>query len=348
MAGNITAAVVGRMLDKTLGLKGGESITVETWDNGLAFALEVVRQARRRGAFPVLLLEDEGTFLKALSEVPKEAAGLMGKHERALLSASDCYVFIPGPPLGAFYKGITRAQYADSTRYNQSWYKAAEKAKLRGVRLTFGYVGRDLAKLVGKREKEVVAGQLDAAMADLGRISETVKRLASRMRDGRDVVVRDGSSRLTLTLKGEMETEDGIVDQADVRQGQNVTYLPPGYVLKGVAKGSASGRIAFSGAISTAGRIEDGVLELRNGRLKAWSSAGSADAMDRLLTPLKNKARLEYFAIGVNPRLRYGLGLDRFVKGAASFYGLGFTVVCKKATVSIGGRKVVEDGKVLV
>jgi hypothetical protein len=31
-----------------------------------------------------------------------------------------------------------------------------------------------------------------------------------------------------------------------------------------------------------------------------------------------------------------------------SFYGLGFSAVCRKATVSIGGRKVVEDGKVLV
>lgn len=348
MAKDVVAEVVSRMLDKTLGLKKGESITVETWNNGLKFALEVARQARRRGAIPLLVLEDEDNYLNGIAETPKESIGLMGKHEYGLLSGSDAYVFIPGPPLGAFYKGMTRAQYADLTKYNQSWYKAAEKAKLRGARVTFGYVGRDFAKLLGKSEKEIVDGQLDAAQVDLNRISQTGKALASRLQDGREVVVRGKSTRLAFKLKGDLELEDGLVDQKDIKQGLNVSYMPPGYVLKGVAKNSATGKVAITRSLSTAGMIEDAILEFENGKLKGWSSEKSKEALDKVLGPAKGKLPLEYFSIGLNPRLKYGVGLDRFVKGVVSFYGVGFTAVCRNASVSIGGRKVVDEAKILL
>jgi len=231
LAEDVTAQVASRLLDKTLGLKKGESVTIETWNNGLKFALEVVKQARKIGAIPLLVLEDEETYLKGLAEAPKDSIGLMGKHEYGLVAGSDAYVFIPGPPLGAFYKGISRDQYASAVKYNPSWYKAAEKAKLRGARLAFGYAGRDYARLLGKSEKEIVGAQLDAAMADFAKISQSGRALAARLQDGKDVVVRGESSRLTFRIKGDVEVEDGMVDKDDVKVGLNVAYIPPGYVL---------------------------------------------------------------------------------------------------------------------
>lgn len=346
MTEDIWAEVAGRLLDRTLGLKKGESITVETWDNGLRFALEVVRQARRKGAIPLLLLEDEATFLKGVAEMPKESTGLMGKHEYGLLSGTDAYVFIPGPPLGAFYKGISREQYAESTKYNESWYKAAKKARLRGARLPFGYVGRDFAKLAGTNEKVMIRGHLEAALADLNKISQTGKALAAKLQDGREAVVSTRSSRIVFSLKGDLELEDGLVDQDDLREGLNMTYLPPGYVLKGVAKGSATGKIAVTRSLSSGGMIEDGVLEFEKGRLRKWSSERSKDSLDKVLGG--GNLPLECFAVGLNPRLNYGLGLDRFVKGAISFYGFGFTAVCRKASVRVAGRKLVDEGRVLL
>jgi leucyl aminopeptidase (aminopeptidase T) len=348
MAQDFTSEVVSRMLDRTLKLKKGETITVETWNNGLKFALEVVKQSRRRGAIPLLLLEDEEAYLDGINGTPKDVMGLMGKHEYGLLSASDAYVFIPGPPLGVYYKSISREQYADSTKYNQSWYKVASKAKLRGARLAFGYVGKDLAKLLEKSVGEVTQAQLEANLADLNRISETGMALASRLPDGREVVVRTGSSRFVFTVRGELEVEDGVLDDADIKSGNNVTYLPPGYVLKTIAKSSANGSVVVSRSPSTGGMIEDALLQFKKGRVASWSSVKSKGVLDGLLDGGEAKHTVAYFSIGLNPRLKYGYGLDRFVKGAVCFYGFGFTAVCKDATVSAGGRKIVEDGKVLL
>jgi len=346
LAEDVTAQVASRLLDKTLGLKKGESVTIETWNNGLKFALEVVKQARKIGAIPLLVLEDEETYLKGLAEAPKDSIGLMGKHEYGLVAGSDAYVFIPGPPLGAFYKGISRDQYASAVKYNPSWYKAAEKAKLRGARLAFGYAGRDYARLLGKSEKEIVGAQLDAAMADFAKISQSGRALAARLQDGKDVVVRGESSRLTFRIKGDVEVEDGMVDKDDVKVGLNVAYIPPGYVLKDAAKGSATGKATVTRSPSTGGMVEDAVLEFEKGKLKRWSSAKSLDALNRAVG--KGGLPLQYFSVGLNPRMKYGYGLDRFVKGAVCLYGFGFTAVCRKATVSVGGRKVVDEGKLLL
>src|SRR5487761_524722 len=126
--------VAGKILSESLHIKKGESITVETWTNGLRFARQVVIEARRIGAIPVMILEDEDAYMDSLKNMPKDVLGAMGKHESNLLSGTDAYVFIPGPPIGASFQNSTNGEKTASTSYGSSWYEVAERAKLRGVR----------------------------------------------------------------------------------------------------------------------------------------------------------------------------------------------------------------------
>lgn len=148
-----------KIVSDSIHLNQGDSVTVETWNNGLGFAKEVVKEARKVGALPILLLEDEEAYVSALKTTPKESLGKMGKHEYNLLSSTDAYVFIPGPPLGVYIPMVPKEEGSAATSYNSSWYEAAEKAGVRGVRLTFGYVGQDVAKLLGKKRDEIVRRQ---------------------------------------------------------------------------------------------------------------------------------------------------------------------------------------------
>ncbi len=130
-----------KIVSESLNLRSGESVTVETWNSGLEFAKQVVKEARRVGALPILILEDDESYLWGLQNSPKESIGKMGKHEFGLLAATDAYVFIPGPLIGTYTPSVPKEQSSAGTSYNSSWYEAAEKAGVRGVRLTFGYVG---------------------------------------------------------------------------------------------------------------------------------------------------------------------------------------------------------------
>jgi leucyl aminopeptidase (aminopeptidase T) len=346
MVSALHSQIVRKILTQSLGLKKSDALTVETWNRGLPFAKEIVRQARRMGCVPLLIFEDEPTYLDGVKHTPKDVLGLMGKHEYGLLASTDAYVFIPGPPLGAYYKRITREEFSNATKYNSSWYDAAEKAKLKGVRLTFGYVGSDMARFLGKSVQEIVRAQLRAALADFGKIGTKGKALAGRFRDGASISLRSGGMDSKFKLAGEPEVEDGIVDNSDISSGQNMTYVPPGLVLNEVDKNSASGKVKLSPSLTRLGVASGVVLEFKRGKLTKWSSSQSQDILDKLLRNIPEKNRvLSTFTVGLNDKFGYGFGQDRFVAGAVGLSGFGFTGILQKANVAIGGTQIVAAGR---
>src|SRR5208283_2124710 len=92
---DLYSQVAKKVVDESLRLKQGETVTIETWTNGLPFARQVVMEARRKGAIPLVIYEDEKAYVDGIKNMPKEAIGKMGRHEFSLLSGSDAYIFIP-------------------------------------------------------------------------------------------------------------------------------------------------------------------------------------------------------------------------------------------------------------
>jgi leucyl aminopeptidase (aminopeptidase T) len=336
--------VAKKVLTETLGVKKGDALTVETWDNGVDFARTVTAEARAMGCTVLTTLEDEAAYVEGVRRAPKDSIGLMGKNEYNLLAGTDAYVFIPGQALGAYSKTLTPKERDESTRYNSSWYEAASKAKLRGARLAFGYVGKDLARMLGKSVDDVVRGQLRAALADYSGISRTAAGLATHLSDGSEVVVESGSAKLRFTLKGALEVQDGVVDQKDTETGDNVAYIPPGYVAKDIDPESVEGKFKVSPSLTKYGVLPGAELEFKKGLLVGWRSPDKA-MLAKLLEPVsQSKRRLSTIGLGVNPAMKYGLGQDRFVGGAVFLVGLGFNVFARKATVAAGGSKLVSQG----
>jgi leucyl aminopeptidase (aminopeptidase T) len=336
--------VAKKMLAETLHAAKGEALAVETWNNGLDFARHVVVEARAMGCTAVMLFEDEQAYVEGVRRAPKESLGVIGKNEYNLLSGTDAYVFIPGQALGAYSKTLTPDELSQSTRYNSSWYDAAEKAKLRGARLAFGYVGKDLAKMLGKSIEDIVRGQLKAALTDYAAISERARSVGSRISDGAEATLESGGASLRFVMKGELEIQDGLVDERDVATGYNMAYVPPGLVSKGVDPDTVEGKVRVSASLTKFGVLGGAELEFRGGRLAAWKSPDKT-LLERLLDLLpQEKRKLTLLGVGTNPAMKYGLGQDRFVGGAVTLGGLGFTAVVKKASLLVGGGAVLDQG----
>ena len=233
---------------------------------------------------------------------------------------TDAYVFIPGPPIGAYFPKSTNEEREASTRYGSSWYEVAEKAKLRGVRLSFGYVGKDLARLLGKSVDQIVRQQLRASLeADFASISRKAKQISKYLPDGArcNLSPSDGSTKLDFEVKGEMEVEDSIVDDEDVSNGSNMTYVPPGFFAKSVNSSSVSGKVKLSSFVTRAGLVKDATLEFESGKLFKWESKASKEKLNMFIEAVpEDSRRLSTVTIGLNPAMRYGYGQDRFVAGA--------------------------------
>ena len=60
------ARVAQKVLKETLRLKRGENLVIETWTHTLPLATAFVLEARKIGAHPLVLFEDEATYWKSI------------------------------------------------------------------------------------------------------------------------------------------------------------------------------------------------------------------------------------------------------------------------------------------
>ena len=336
--------VADKVLSESLRVHAGETVTIETWNTGLRFAQRIEVRARRIGAIPLLLLEDEEAFIEGLQLTPKERVGRMGKHEYSLLSETDAYVFIPGPVLGGSSK-LSREDLTASTSYNSSWYTAAKKAGLRGVRLTFGYVGPELAMILRKPVGRVVEHQLGACLTDFRKVRQTGRSLSRQLRPRARATLQAGGETLRFELGTEEALDDGMVSRDDLATGGNMTNMPPGYYAREIAESSLNGTVRVYAPVPRIGAVADLRLEFHQGRLVDWVSEANQRWLNHLVraTP-KDRRTFAAVVIGLNPALREGYGQDRLMEGTVTFFGM-FQGTTHHADLDVGDRVVVREGK---
>jgi leucyl aminopeptidase (aminopeptidase T) len=338
--------VARKVISETLRMKKGETLTIESWNNGLPFARRLVVEARRIGAIPIVVFEDESAYIEGVRVTPNDVLGSMGRQEYGLLAGSDAYVFIPGPPIGAYSPRLSRQEVADSTKYNRSWYEAAEKARLRGARFPFGYVGKDYARLLRKRPEEVARNQLKAALADFSAISASGRAIGEVMSDGAKATLLTAGSKLEFAPKGELEIQDGVVDEEDVAGGDNMAYVPSGYVSKQVDPTSAKGTVTLSPVVTRLGLLADAKLEFEGGKLVGWKSRGSPKMLAELVEAVEPEKRtLSSIMVGLNPLMKYDNAQDRMVSGAVGLAGFGFLGTVRRGSLTVAGKALVQKGK---
>ncbi len=345
---DLEAQVARKVIFESLRLKKGESVTVETWNNGLALARRFVVEARRIGALPIMIFEDEDTYVDSVRNTPKDTVGKMGRHEYELLAASDAYFFIPNEILEAYTKRLTPEEVDQATGYGSSWYEAAEKAKLRGARMSFGFAGKELARMLGKGLDEITIHQLKATLVDFGALKKTGKELESHLPNNSAGILISGGSQLEFEFEDGMGLEDGVVDEEDISTGHNMAYLPPGMLTKKVKVGSVRGKVKLSPTLAWLGMVDDAVLEFESGQLVRWSSRSSKKRLDSLINDQpENERKVSAVTIGLNPLVRYGYAQDRFVAGSIGVSGLGFTGIVRKGTLRADQIVLVDKGKLL-
>jgi leucyl aminopeptidase (aminopeptidase T) len=346
MSDTLMDRVADKVLRDSLGVRAGENVTIETWNTGLAFAERTVLGARRIGAAPTLLFEDEATFVESVRSTPPKFLGAMGDHERALLSRTDAYIFVPGPVL-AGSPILSREELTSSTAYNPSWYEAANKAKLRGVRMLFGYVGTNGARILHRPLDRIVRHQLAACLADFQKVRRTGLALSRLLGPRSKVVVRAEEEELSFELGSEDALDDGVVDRRDLAAGGNMVNMPPGYYAREILRTSLTGAVRLHAPVPRIGRIADLRFEFDRGRLTKWECETDQRWLNELVksTP-KDRRTFGAVALGLNPELRRGFGQDRLTEGAVTFFGI-YQGTARAASLDASGIPVVSKGKLV-
>ena len=362
-AAELAEALVGR----AIGLRRGENLVVETWSHCLPYAAACVVEARRRGARPVLLVEDEAAYWRSVESIPQPARwAKVGQHEWSLLHQADGYVFFPGPADGPRFRGLPDATRSALVGYNAEWYRRAEKSRLRGVRSLLGYATDARAAAWGANGAAWRRQLAEATVrTDLRAVAADARR-ASRMLAGAGEVRVTSSNGTDLKLhlaRRPPVADDGTVSAEDLRRGQNMTVSPPGAVAVAIDERSAQGvAIASRPSYLPTGRAEGGQWEFDHGRLtNHWYTDGAAAFDEPFGRAGKGRDQAGFLSLGVNPALGPGVPMVEDQEAGAVTIGVGGNsgyggtnrspfaswIVVGEATVAVDGRPLCDRGKIL-
>jgi len=353
-------ALAKNVVRRSLHIQPKENVIVECWNHGLDAAKEIVYQLRAVGARPMLLLEDEETHWRSVEDLPPTKLGQVSASEWAALAKADAYVFFPGPAdIARYRKNMEKSQAA--TSYNSDWYRRAERAGLRGARVLLGYVSRERARSYGFEFDAWRDMILRASSVDFNAIARKGKKLAALLsKDAEVEVSAPNGTRFVCELKGRAaQSDDGIVDAQDVKDGEFMTNVPPGYVIVCPGETSAEGIVRFDRPVPYLGlQVTDVAFQFKDGKA-TWSAGTNEESIrsqyDRATGA---KDRLGWLQIGLNPAASYGFLQDDLVAGAIeigigdnSEYGgknhsnFGFQGRLSNATVRVGKKVVVNKGR---
>jgi len=335
---------------------------IESWSESMPWAKSFVTEARRIGAHPMTLYEDEPEYWDALKGGKPGSFGTVGSHEWAALAKTNAYIFFFGPNEWPRYDDLPDKAVERALAYNGEWYRRAAKAKLRGARMYLGRTSQRAADHFGVDldtwRNELVKGSL-VPPATLHRTGQQVGR---RLLSGKRVSIsHPNGTKLELRLKHyPIQLDDGLVDAADLKAGNNVTVIPGGVVGVSVDESFGDGTVVGNQTVNLGGGpAGDARWTFRDGRLASYAYGRGAEHFEKPYRAApKGRDKAGYLSIGLNPDLFMSpqmedqelgavtvrIGGNKFNGGRNPCPFLSWVVI-RGADVSVDGHSLVKEGK---
>jgi len=250
------------VLLKSLGLKKGERVTIESWTETLDSANAFVLEALRIGAHPLLIYQDEPTYWAAASEVRAADLARLGDHLRAALARSDAFVSFFGPSDRERFHALPRPTMFKLSEYRDALYRAAAKAGTRAVQIALGRASEASARMYGVDLERWREELMDATLVDPNELHRRAMRVSKRLKEGREIRIQHpNGTDLRLGLRHRTpDVSDGKVARAKSRGSWNLVQLPAGVVMTAVDERVAEG--TFRSNVSNSVGISDSVGEI--------------------------------------------------------------------------------------
>ncbi len=238
---SLEAALARSALSDYLGVRPGEPVTVESWSHAVPCARAFVVEARRLGAEPLLVVEDEDGFFTSLAQagrrpVPRSSVDLADR--------GGSYVYFDGPEEFPRLFGLRAEELAAATqRHGPAWEARARSSGLRAVRMAISGATPTAASRFGVRLEAWRQELLLASLVSPRRLAATAAARLRGLRGAKVLRLRHGNGTdLTVRLRpGGWLGELGRESPASHRGERPWSRIPTGTLTIPIAPGSAEG-----------------------------------------------------------------------------------------------------------
>jgi leucyl aminopeptidase (aminopeptidase T) len=350
-------------LERSLGLRSGQSVAIDAGSHGVHLAEVLAREARRLGIRPVIFHQPRPPRQSKTRKGIHGDPHALSRLERAAASATDGYIFLASsieesqerdrlPPL--LRQALDRRD-ADLTR-------TLVEHSVRSVRLMPATMSESAARLFQVDIQAWKREILSAIAVDPKVLRRTALPMARRLVRGKRVTIQHSNgTHLELGLAGRTPlVDDGVVDVADEKIGRFGTILPGGFLVVAVDETIAEGRFVSNRPTrSRRGTIESIEWVFRNGRLAGFGAGrGRALLTERYRRAGRERNRPAALEIGLNPELHDSpLGEDQELgavsveigrndvfggRSRGSFFEFA---TLRGATLLVDDRPILKDGR---
>ena len=346
------------VLERYLTLRAGESLTVESWSHALPWARSFVVEARRRGAVPTLVVEDEEAYFRSL-----ELAGapVASGPARSPLVPASAHVYLGGPDAFARLLGLP-AEEIDriARRHEVSWWRRAGRYRTRAVRLAVADATPSAAARYGVdlhawrselvRASRVDPRRLEAIGARVSHRLGSARSLRVRHPNGTDLLLRRRRSPPSLDTGRPRPTAGHL--WARVPSGLLIVPLEP-RVAEGTWETNRPAYDRFADPPVALG----GWFEFRGGRLREFTFERGGDRFGAAYAlGGRRSGRPLALTVGLNPEVVRAPEVLELAAGTVGLLlgdgqpsrppgsGIGFLAALGGASVDADGRPWIVDG----
>ncbi len=368
------AALSRQILDGCLRTKPGQHVWVNSWDHTLKLASDLAWESKKRRCEVLLTVQPEDLWLRSMIEAPLELVDNLPAHLAAALEETDIYIYTLGPRKPIPWNTIPAERRKsvsvwldtryDKSRFAEQWAIVARKKKVQMLAIEATLATKERAEEIGLDLEEWRGVMFEGCTAD-------PKEMASHGRALEPLMSGEGAVHATSPFgtdlkfrldKRPLDYSYGLATEERAERGE-VLFLPTGGIEVSAAEDSAEGRIVYDTSIrSGKGRVEGLTFQVALGRIKHFSARSGKEIFERYLKEgTGDESRFAYFGFGLNPKLRHGFTQDDKVlggvtigfgdnrnKGGKNTASGGWWASITKATVTISGQRIMEDGRLLV
>jgi leucyl aminopeptidase (aminopeptidase T) len=301
--------VAATVLKRSLGLRRGQSVIIETWSHTLRAAEILSVEARRLGIRPILLHVPEWSFFEAQKNASPLNANALAGAELAAAAACDGYILLPAS-LDDFRRRelLPPPHRRAYDRRRLDWNRTLVNHSVPSVHLLASTATEPAARQFGVDLRSWRRESLRASSVTPSSLRKEAKPLARRLQRSRRITItHPNGTHLKLGLVGQRPViDDGMVDSQDLIDGRMGTTVPGGYMVVALDDRIAEGRLVSNRPSRYRRGVISGIVwTFRNGRLDHYEiEKGRKLFDDSYRRAGRERNRPALLEIGLNPEIR--------------------------------------------
>ncbi|MEM2982451.1 MAG: aminopeptidase [Candidatus Bathyarchaeia archaeon] len=277
------------IVDYSTRIRKGDNVLIQISDQGLDLAVEILRQASRRGASCLITSQPVDAAEAYYKNTPNEYLKIFPKHIYSLVKASDVIISIRGE---ANTRSLSAIEPSKLSLRSATLEKIQEERMRKRWCLTqhptFAY-----AQEADMSYSDYCDFVYSAILMDWKREAKKLTILKRFLDNSREIKLEGEGTDLTMKVNGRIF----VVDEAKHN-------LPGGEIFTAPIEESVDGRIYFDlPAIHSGKEVKDIELEFRSGKIVSCRASKNIEFLEAMIKTDPGAARVGEFGIGTNMRI---------------------------------------------